>query len=127
MFINFSNHPSARWSREQTQAAQQKYGPVTDLPFPNVDISFTPDQIHAMALEETDKILSLLKESREENAVMCQGEFTLCFSVVSMLQKAGVRAVSAVTERITEDTEENGVIVKKSVFRFAGYREYFRE
>ena len=30
MFINFSNHPYAQWSAEQTAAAQ-RYGKVVDL------------------------------------------------------------------------------------------------
>ena len=127
MFINYSNHPSDRWSEEQIKAAEKEYGRITDLPFPNVEVSFTRDEIHKLAEKEAEKIIGLLSESPEENAVMCQGEFTLCFSVVSMLQKAGIRAVSAVTERITEETMENGESVKKSIFRFAGFREYCRE
>ncbi len=127
MFINYSNHPSAGWSVEQIKAAEKEFGMIRDLPFPNVEVSLDRDAIHALAVKETEKIIGLLAESREENAVMCQGEFTLCFSVVSMLQKAGIRAVSAVTERITEEITENGVSVKKSIFRFAGYREYCRE
>lgn len=127
MFINYSNHPSDRWSEEQITAAETEFGRVKDLPFPNVEVAFTKEDIHDLAVKETGKILSLLAESHGENAVMCQGEFTLCFSVVSMLQKAGVKAVSAVTERITEEMTENGVNVKKSIFRFAGFREYCRE
>ena len=36
MFINFSNHPPAQWSAEQTAAAQ-RYGKVVDLAFPAID------------------------------------------------------------------------------------------
>ena len=35
MFINFSNHPSVRWSAEQTAAAM-KFGDFVDVPFPDV-------------------------------------------------------------------------------------------
>lgn len=40
MFINFSNHPSANWSREQLEAAR-RYGEVADLSFPVIESSFT--------------------------------------------------------------------------------------
>ena len=35
MFINFSNHPSVRWSAEQTAAAIE-FGDIVDVPFPDV-------------------------------------------------------------------------------------------
>ncbi len=35
VFVNFSNHPSSRWSKEQ-MAAAEKYGRVIDEPFPAV-------------------------------------------------------------------------------------------
>lgn len=38
MFINFSNHPSVRWSAEQTAAAM-KFGDFVDVPFPDVPLS----------------------------------------------------------------------------------------
>ena len=36
MLINFTNHPSAQWSAEQTAAAQV-YGKVIDLAFPAIN------------------------------------------------------------------------------------------
>ena len=33
VFVNFSNHPSAGWGREQAEAAS-RYGQLIDLPFP---------------------------------------------------------------------------------------------
>lgn len=34
MFINLTNHPSDKWSKEQLEAAR-KYGEVVELVFPN--------------------------------------------------------------------------------------------
>ena len=33
MFLNLSNHPSANWSQEQTEAAMRLYGEIVDLPW----------------------------------------------------------------------------------------------
>ena len=127
MFINYSNHPSSSWSVEQKKAAGQEFGQIRDMPFPEVEVSFTSNDIHNLAVLEAERILGLIAESGEKNAVMCQGEFTLCFSVVSILQKAGVKVVSAVSKRETEEITENGASIRKSVFRFRGFREYCRE
>ena len=35
IFVNHTNHPSARWSAEQISAAQV-YGEILDMPFPAV-------------------------------------------------------------------------------------------
>ena len=34
VFVNFSNHPSLRWSDEQLKVARQQYGEIIDVPFP---------------------------------------------------------------------------------------------
>lgn len=53
-------------------------------------------------------------------AVMCQGEFTLCFQVVELLKQAGIPVLAACSERRV--TEKDG---KKIVeFEFQQYREY---
>lgn len=46
VFINCSNHPSERWSREQKQAAEG-YGEIVDLPFPEVDPSWDAGQVRS--------------------------------------------------------------------------------
>ena len=35
IFINHTNHPSARWSAAQ-RAAAEGYGEIVDLPFPDI-------------------------------------------------------------------------------------------
>ena len=125
MFINYSNHPSAGWMDDQKNAASIEYGSIVDVPFPAVPVGYTSDDIRQLAEAEVKGILDVLQESTDSrNAVMCQGEFTLSYAVISRLQAAGIRVVSAVSERKTVEKIENGTSVKTSVFRFAGFREY---
>ena len=85
------------------------------------------EAVGQLAETEVRKLLKMLQESEDgQNAVMCQGEFSLSYAVIAGLQKAGVRVVSAVSERKTVVKIQDGASVKTSVFRFAGYREYCR-
>ena len=57
MFINFSNHPYALWSAEQTAAAQ-RYGTVVDLAFPAIDPAADEAALDSLATVYADHILS---------------------------------------------------------------------
>lgn len=119
LFINLTNHPSEKWSEHQRSAAEM-YGNILDMPFP--DISPMADAL------ETDRIAEELVESiidRSPNAVLCQGEMTVCFRVVNKLKAAGITVLCATTERrvIMEETE-CGQSIKKTVFSFVRFREY---
>lgn len=128
MFINFSNHPSSAWLEAQKEAAHTMYGEIRDIPFPIVPVNYQPEEIHALAVSLTAAIQEALENGdHKPNAVMCQGKFTLCYSVISLLQKAGITVVSAVTERHTSEKVEAGKVIKTSSFDFGGFREYFRE
>lgn len=122
MFVNFSNHPSEFWDDLQRQAAIQ-WGNIVDVPFPIVKPEADESDVLSLAVQSVDKILE-----HKPNAVMCQGEFTLCFAVVKLLQKQGVIAVAACTKRVIKESKDsNGVYKKESVFQFERFREYCRE
>ena len=123
MFINYSNHPSIKWQREQALAAEEMGGEILDVPFPNVPVTYSDKDILALAYEEADKITSLCPKNA---VVMCQGEFTLCYAVVSILQNRDIQVVSATTERKTVERIEDGTVIKTAEFHFAGFREYCR-
>ena len=125
MFLNYSNHPSDKWSQEQIAAAQ-RYGEIADCPFPAVPSAATAEEIARLAQTECARILELLQaRGDKENAVLCQGEFTLCFGVITLLKSHGVTVVAAVTERVAkETTRADGTAEKISVFQFMGFREY---
>ncbi len=118
-FINFSNHNSQNWSEQQVNEAR-KWGDIIDIPFPAVCADATKKEI----MEIGDKYVDIIC-ANDPGAVMCQGEFTLSFYVVSKLVAKGISCVSACTERVAEVKElPNGQIEKKSIFKFVCFREY---
>lgn len=94
IFINFSNHPSGTWTAPQTSAALAYADQINDIPFPAVDPAMDERGICDLADKMTSEILMM-----NPGAVLCQGEFGLCFSVVRRLQKAGVQVLYACSER----------------------------
>ena len=124
MLINFTNHPSDRWTDDQKNSAIELYGKVKDLPFPPVPTGAGATEVIAMADGIINKILEMKAESPETFTVMAQGEFTLTYAVVSRLKGMGITVVSAVSERVVTEQVENGEVRKTALFRFAGFREY---
>ncbi len=121
VFINFSNHPSDNWDAAQLNAARQ-LGSIIDIPFPAVKPDATETEIKDLADEVVQDILRLIPGS---GTVMVQGEFSLSISVINRLKPLGIKTVCACTDRVvTGETDENGGTVKKSVFKFKGFREY---
>lgn len=119
VFINLTNHPSVNWSPEQREAAHQ-YGEIVDMPFPNVAAEASAEEVARLAGELCYAILCL-----RPAAVLCQGEFTLCFAVVQRLQQAGITVLAACSERVTrEEKLQDGSSRKTSIFRFVQFRPY---
>ena len=102
-FVNFSNHPSRGWSELQRNAAEE-YGTIIDIPFPAM----------------TKKIIGV-----QPDAVMCMGEFVLCFKIVQKLKAKGICVLASCSERkAVEHMEKDGTIRKESIFAFCRFREY---
>ena len=77
-----------------------------------------------MLIEESvEKILDAGKNRLD--AVMVQGEFTLVYGVVNRLKNAGIKVVSACSERkAIEYQDEYGNDIKENRFSFVRFREY---
>lgn len=119
MFINYSNHSSKSWSREQINAAQM-YGEIIDIPFINVDPTWSSSRVLDSATNVANEILKYKPE-----AVMCQGEFTFTYALVCILKRNGIKCLSACTNRIAQEVvKADGTVVKESVFVFEGFRDY---
>ena len=119
MFINLSNHKSITWSKEQKEAAE-KWGEIMDYPFPNVLADADENDIAAMS----EKIVGELME-KNAKAVMCQGEFTLSYSIIRKLKELGIPVLAASSERVVEEQVlEDGTVERISKFRFVRFREY---
>ncbi|MDO4383768.1 MAG: hypothetical protein Q4C18_04675 [Eubacteriales bacterium] len=98
IFINYSNHPSNRWNPEQ-RAAAEKYGRIVDMEFHKVSMDEDERDIEWEAYAEYCRIMAL-----HPVAVMCQGEFTLTYVLIQLLQQAGVTVLAACSERKVEES-----------------------
>jgi hypothetical protein len=117
--INFTNHPSDLWGEKQKSEAL-KYGEIIDIPFPKIDAGLDEEEIKNMAFEYLKKIYVL-----KPKAVICQGEFTLVYAVVTALREKGVKVLSACSERKVKETiMDDGTVQKTAIFDFVKFREY---
>ncbi len=114
VFINLSNHPSEKWDRTQTEAAEA-YGLIIDMPFPAVDPKATSEEIRNLGREYAEKIMEY-----DPAAVMCQGEFTLCYTIIKELKERGVTVLAACARRMVDEVD--GARIAR--FIFEGFREY---
>ena len=119
VFINLSNHISAKWSEKQ-KAAAAVYGQITDLPFPAIDPYFKNADIDRLVDTYYEKIMSY-----EEPAVMLQGEFVFTFRLVTRLKQQGIPVLAACSVRkATEYIGEDGRTLRESEYEFVKFREY---
>ena len=113
-FVNLSNHPSSNWDEAQRQAAEQ-YGAIVDVPFPAVPAGENEAYIQQLSEELVQKVIQY-----QPGAVLCQGEFTLAYSVIRKLKARGVCVLAACSERnVVTNGNTNQV-----VFQFERFREY---
>lgn len=118
VFLNHTNHLSRNWSEFQ-RAEAEKYGTVFDLPFPDINPEWDEEAVLRLAEENCKRIVEL-----QPSAVLCQGEFTYCYHLISLLKKNGVIVLAACSKRETKEWEEEGQQVKKAVFTFIRFRRY---
>lgn len=117
-FVNFSNHPTAKWGKKQLVAALQ-YGEVADLPFPVVAPDAENQELQTLAQDCVQKILSM--GDANSITVHIMGEMTFTFMVVTRLKELGIRCVASTTERKTTYNDDG---TKLSEFSFVKFREY---
>lgn len=114
-----TNHPSAAWGDEQLRAAQC-FGEIQDLPFPAVPTDADEAAVEAMA----ESILKRI-DSMQPQAVLVQGEFTLCYRIVTELKARKIPVLAACSTRcVEENVAPDGTAEKRVVFRFERFRHY---
>lgn len=119
MFLNYTNHPNILWSESQRNAASA-YGDIVDLPFPDVLPDADEKKLDRLAEHECERILDL-----HPSVVMCQGEMTLTYRVVSILTAKGIPVMAACSERISEEKQNpDGSTTTVSKFVFKRFRLY---
>jgi len=121
MLVNLSNHPSEKWSLQQSEAAKL-YGSVVNLPFPAIDPEAETHEIESLAESYEIKVRQLLSvETSGLQAVHIMGELTFCFALVVRLQKVGITCLASTTRRHTADHADGS---KTTRFGFVRFREY---
>lgn len=119
VFINISNHPSSLWGEKQRKEAE-KFGDITDIPFPAIPSDAPEKYIDEKVREYYEKITEYSPE-----CVMCEGEFTFTYGLVTKLRDDGIKVVAACSEREVEEyTDTDGVSQKNTIFKFVRFREY---
>lgn len=119
MIINFTNHPSSVWGREQLAAAAL-WGDIVDIPFPDVPAAADENDIRLLADSCCAKLCGL-----DPDAVLVQGEMSLSFAVAEQLCKNGITVLCAASERVCETSVNgDGSTVKRSIFKFVRFRRY---
>ena len=117
-FINFTNHPSFAWSEKQTAEAE-KYGEIEDYPFPAVPATYDEEEVWQLAQKCATEIMR-----KGPAAVLCQGEYSLAFAAAFLLRQKSVKVLAACSERCVNETEENGITRRESIFQFVRFREF---
>jgi len=134
LFINVSNHPSSKWSKEQLDAAKtyatdDSTAMIVDVQFPNVPAEATKDDVIQMAWDVIAELEKLPRKYDGPITIMVQGEMTLTFQIVNLLQSYDTwvdGVVAAVSERVvTETLQDDGSTKKVATFAFKGFRRYY--
>lgn len=116
MLLNLSNHPHTQWSEPQKVEAEQEYGRIIDLAFPQVDPNASEKEINRLANHYLEQVLIL-----SPAAVHLMGELTFVFRLCQLLLAKGIVCIASTTLRTTVD---NGDGTKISRFEFVRFRRY---
>ena len=124
MLINFTNHPSDKWSEAQMKAAKEKYGYVVDYKFPEVPPEADEEEIKKLADKYFRMITAAFDSCANEPfpiAVHIQGEFTLVYRLVSLLKSSDIKCIASTTRRIVQENDDG---TRTYRFEFVRFREY---
>lgn len=126
MFINYSNHPTEKWSDVQKRAAlaMTKNGQLIDLPFPQIDPEWDWDDLLALAAQETKRLMDAIGDTPIWNCWLhIMGEQSFCAALMDNLcyrfGAQSVRFVVSTTKRIVVDNLDG---TKSSRFEFVRFR-----
>ena len=80
-------------------------------------------------LNNLDEYLLPIKDFLRENShygdvALIQGDFGAVYQMINFSKSIGLTTVYSTTNRLTEETYENGRTIKKSIFEHVMFREY---
>lgn len=118
-FINFTNHPSAFWDECQRLEALRYGDEILDIPFPDIPATATETEIIRLAEEYADKL-----QSFSPAAVLCQGEFTFSYQIITLLLEYEIPVVAACSRRSVIEEHSEGKTIKHAEYKFIKFRHY---
>ena len=118
MLINLSNHPHKKWCQKQTKAANEKFGKITDWPFPNIDPSSDMNQVTVLAQETLSAVST--KFGNEGLHMLIAGEQSFVVAFVAICRDIEIPCYLATSERMVT-IKENGA--KEIKFKFVKFRK----
>ena len=66
----------------------------------------------------------LRENSHYGDVALIQGDFGAVYQMINFSKSIGLTTVYSTTNRLTEETYENGRTIKKSIFEHVMFREY---
>ena len=129
MLINNTNREHTTWGEDQLEASKD-FGEIVDMIMPGIPAEADEAEADRIAGLVVRRILRRLGREKagtgnEQDAVICQGDFTLVYRVVTRLKEAGVTVVAPTFQRVTKPTlRPDGTTVPGYSFRFERYRQY---
>jgi len=118
MLLNITNHPSTAWSINQKQTAETLYGSVIDMPFPNIEPTWTSEQIVTLAKSYA---VDIETKYTTPLTVHLMGEMTFTTILVQLLQKNNIACVASTSERVVEEKADGQKVVTFQFVQFRGY------
>jgi hypothetical protein len=129
MLINNTNREHTTWGEDQLEASKD-FGEIVDMIMPGIPAEADEAEADRIAGLVVRRILRRLGRENagtgnEQDAVICQGDFTLVYRVVTRLKEARVTVVAPTFQRVTKPTlRPDGTTVPGYSFRFERYRQY---
>ncbi len=125
MLINLTNHPFETWQAAMKKTAIDSYGNVVNLPFPAVSPNadrVAVEELASLYLMEIQVVILKHNLSPGDVTIHLMGEFTFTYTLLTLLEAAGIPAVASTTERNTIDQPDGSKTVN---FSFVRFREYY--
>lgn len=124
IFINYSNHPSSKWSKQQLDAAKAISDSIVDVQFPAIDPNMSEGDIAEFAKEQLSYILhNLTEEGKDEVIFHIAGELTYVAYFVSYCNKYA-NNITCLTSTSKRNVLENTDGTKTIKFDFVKFRKY---
>ena len=120
-FLNLSNHPSSTWSEHQLKVANDQYGEVLDIPFPEIEPEWDTHQVAELAEVYLEKIMTVARGKHAEPVVHLMGEYVFCFKLVTLLKANDIKVLVSTSSRQSVMNVDG---TKTITFSFVKFREY---